>query len=420
MGNNTTKVDDDAFLEETKKENFILSVIQCKLEDPMQFNKEALSKRKNCDNFVIMTGGSQKQPKLWHSSEIRVFATTFEDPPIEQYTCCFYQFHSQLFMAIHVDPSAFYHICFFMNRCRFFCTREEFLNRVLKCKEENDPILCNYITPITSVPNVRKPVFGLTLTKIGEDESEPLMSFESSSALPNADPHAKPMTLSQKGSSSSFRNPVSEPDSINIESAGNSSSSIFGAVSEPSTHSIKIAEKFSSVFGRISEPNTYYTNDGLTQETGAESSFFGPVSDSGSGLFSTRQAKDKKDLYYVPDDIILTNTEDFSEDMYKERDIDDQYDSKPLNILIHTYQDTLDSDSSVRGGKGRKRRGIGQQRRRLNRDENAQSPDSADDKRSAEDGQYSDNSAGIKSLKSFRKSNGSKQKNDVASLRSYN
>lgn len=295
MGASQSDINDADFARESMRENFVLSIVQCKVEGPMPFKKEVINKRKSTQNFVILTKGERSPAKIWHSSSILVAALVLEEPPLNQFECSFYQYHDQMFLAIYVDAATYYHLCFFMNKSRFFAKREEFLTRVLSCIEDYDDILARYIMKQTEIPTVRMPSFELANPYENEESlgNDSEFEFDSTSGqLFNLyETTKKPEFLSQRSSqSSSFLGPVSEPDSLSESMTvplSEDSSSSFGPISEPSTNQINYAESnSSSAFNPVSEPESSSSVSGLSY-TGA-SSTFGPISESGSSRSSRR------------------------------------------------------------------------------------------------------------------------------------
>lgn len=302
MGNSQSGLTDDEIIAETMKENFVLGVVQSCIEGPIPFTSNVINKRKSTVNFVIITKGAQRPAKIWHSSKILVVALTHPNPPVELHHCSFYQFHGQTFLAICVDSSTYYHGCFFMNKCRFFASREEFLKRILVCTENYDDILAKYIMPKQTVPTIQMPKFGIAnpynddaLTRTVDP-----FEFDSSSGFLYKlyDTNNKPEVAMERDMGSSNYGLVSEPESVNKDNQSEVSS-MFGTISEPDTKQINFAESnSSSAFNLVSEPESYSSMSGLSHITSSGSSNFGIISESGSsqGSRTRRRRTNHQDL----------------------------------------------------------------------------------------------------------------------------
>jgi len=282
---------DDVFLQNTTTDSFVLSMTQCIVEGPIPFGENIINKRKNTQNFVVFTKGEPRPIKVWHSKSILVCALTVSEPPLEEFLCSFYQFHNQPFLAIHVDPCTYYHICFFMNKSRFFAKREEFLQRILGCMNEKDGILQKFIRPPTKKPEIRFPKFSIALPVISEvdDNSSQVsneISLESNSErvvmsrnIPIISDNA--LSLSRRGSEDSFFGPISEPDSLNDSLPGTTvtaNSSIFPPISEPNTRTLQAMDQFvsSGFLPPIPEPHN------TTSAVGSQSEMSSARGDSSS------------------------------------------------------------------------------------------------------------------------------------------
>ncbi|EAX90808.1 hypothetical protein TVAG_094770 [Trichomonas vaginalis G3] len=345
MGNSQSGITDDEIIAETMKENFILGVVQSCVEGPIPFTQEVINKRKSTVNFVIITKGAARPAKIWHSSKILVVALTYPDPPIELHKCSFYLFHGQPFLAICVDSQTYYHGCFFMNKCRFFASREEFLKRILTCIDNYDDILAKYIMPKQTVPTIKMPKFGYANPYEEDDLSRTVDPFEfdsSSGFLYHLyDTNQKPEIQVARDLGSSVYGAISEPESVNYENQSEASSQ-FGIISEPDTKQINFAESnSSSAFNLVSEPESYSSMSGLSHITSSGSSNFGIVSESGSSQGSKRRKRrtNHQDL----DEKLVSGADSISEGKLREKPVPRQ--SQPDEEPIKTLDQPIDLDS---------------------------------------------------------------------------
>ena len=362
MGASQSDVLDGEFIKESVRDNFVLSITQCRLDEPMQFNREVINKRKNTQNFVIITKGERQPARIWHSTKILVAAMVLEDPPLDQFYCSFYQYHSQTFLAIHVDVATYYHICFFMNKCRFFAQREEFLTRVATCIEDYDDILARYITTENTPPIVKMPTFQLANPYPDADslarDVDPFEFDSQSGQLFNIlDTNKKPDFLSQRSTtSSSVMAPVSEPDSLRESQTQpfSETSSSFGYVSEPSTNQINYAESnTSSAFDPVSEPQSSSDLSGLSPYT-TNSSTFGIISESGTSRGSmssnTRRRKtNHRNINQLLDEKLTSGNDSVSDNSLRKSEMNrgrNRGISNEESDHIATLDNSLHSESS--------------------------------------------------------------------------
>ena len=110
MGNTESDLSNNEFINESMRENFVLSIIQCRVEGPIKFSKEIIEKRKNTQHFIIVAKGHKEPAKIWHSSNILVVCMILDELPLNLYECSYYKYHEQINLAICVDQAAYYHI----------------------------------------------------------------------------------------------------------------------------------------------------------------------------------------------------------------------------------------------------------------------------------------------------------------------
>lgn len=190
------------FLDDQNKNNFLQTLCHCPQENLFFINKDILTKFKDTNNFVLITEGESTQAKLWQSEKLFVCAISISNPPLQLNQCAFNRYHSLPFISIYLDPLVYYHMCYFMNKVRFYIGREEFLNRILLChSKSNSQILKfvlkpyekneNILPPVEIINDFRESFHPVSLTPFSlQNENESVVSISSAAPPEFADESA--------------------------------------------------------------------------------------------------------------------------------------------------------------------------------------------------------------------------------------
>ena len=159
MGNNNSISSEKSSFDIKDKKKILAHLSQVDLKSSKKIFENLETESTDVDYYILFCSGYNEATTCWRTKNITVYSIILPNVPIQLFNFLKHNIYEKKYISIHLDPSTFNFMSFFMDSVMYFISRNEFIEKIIKiCKEYDDTLFKYFSTPFKQ-PNIEKPIF---------------------------------------------------------------------------------------------------------------------------------------------------------------------------------------------------------------------------------------------------------------------